>query len=105
MTKGPLYGMSISPNLLRSILLTIALSFVAPVLLFGALLVSLSLIGHIPLLEAIASSMTKQILHFLATFGSYNPFRGLIVIGITCSLVGALFDIYTFYRYQSLRGQ
>ena len=95
--------MSILPNFLRSVLLTIVLSFVAPMLLFGGVLVSLSLSGHIPGLTAIAQSVARQILHFLATFGSGNSFRGLIVIGITCSLVGALFDTYAFYRYQSLR--
>jgi hypothetical protein len=27
-----------------------------------------------------------------------------VVIGLTCSFVGALFDTYAFYRYQNLRG-
>jgi len=95
--------MSILPNFLRSVLLTIVLSFAAPMLLFGGGLVSLSLIGHISGLAASAQSIAERILQFLATFGSGNPFRGLVVIGITCSLVGALFDTYTFYRDRGLR--
>ncbi len=95
--------MSILPNFLRSLLLTIVLSFVAPILLVGGALVSLSLVGYIPGSEAI-ESIADQILQFLAAFGSGNAFGGLIVISLTCSLVGALFDTYAFYRYQSLRG-
>ena len=95
--------MSIVPNFLCSLLLAIVFSFVAPILLVGGVLVSLSLIGYIPGPEGLAESVAEQILHFLATFGSGNPFQGLVVIGLTCSLVGALFDTYAFYRYQSLR--
>ena len=96
--------MSILPNFLRSVMLTIVLSFVAPISLVGGALVSLALIGCIPGPKAIAQLIAEQILQFLATFGSGSPFRGLIVISLTCSLVGALFDTYAFYRYQSLRG-
>lgn len=96
--------MCILPNFLRSLLLTIVLSFIAPLLLVGGTMVSLSLIGYLPGPEGIAEAMPVQILQFLATFGSGNPLRGLIVISLTCSLVGALFDTYAFYRYQSLRG-
>lgn len=96
--------MIILPNFLRSLLLTIVFSFVAPILLVGGAIVSLSLIGYIPGPEGIAEAIAEQILQFLATFGSGNPFRGIVVISLTCSLVAALFDTYAFYRYQSLRG-
>lgn len=95
--------MSILPNFLRSLLLTIIFSFVAPILLLSGALVSLALISYIPGLQGIGQATLGQILQFLATFGSGNPFRGLVVIALTCSLVGALFDTYAFYRYQSLR--
>ena len=91
------------PNFLRSLLLTIIFSFVAPMLLVGVALVSFSLIGYIPGLETMGEAISDQILQFLATFGSGNAFRGLVVIGLTCGLVGALFDTYAFYRYQILR--
>ena len=95
--------MSILPNFLRSLMLTILLSFVAPIFLFGGVLVSLCLIGYIPGIERVAQVIAEQILQFLATFGRRNPFQGLVVIALTCSFVGALFDTYAFYRYQSLR--
>ncbi len=95
--------MSILPSYLLSLLLTIIFSFITPILLIGGALVSVFLIGHIPGLHAISQAITEHILQFLATFGSHNPWRGIVVIGLTCSLVGALFDTYTFYRYQHLR--
>ena len=95
--------MIILPNFLRSLLLAVIFSFVAPILLFAGALVSLCVMGYIPGSEGIAESIANQILQFLATFGSGNSFQGLVVIGLTCSFVGALFDTYAFYRYQSLR--
>lgn len=95
--------MSILPSYLRSLLLTIIFSFITPMLLIGGALVGVFLIGHIPGLQAMSQAIAEHILQFLATFGSHNPWRGIVVICLTCSLVGALFDTYTFYRYQHLR--
>lgn len=95
--------MSIFPNFLRSLLLTSVLSFTAPLLLVGGVWVSLFLLGYIPLLEAIAQTGSEQILNFLAIFGNGCPLEGILVIGCTCGFVGALFDTYAFYRYQTLR--
>lgn len=95
--------MSIFPNFLRSLLLTSIFSFVAPILLVGGALV-ISLIGYIPGLQGMGRAIAEPILQFLATFGSGSSFQGLVVISLTCSFVGALFDTYAFYRYQHLRG-
>jgi hypothetical protein len=83
-------------------MLTILLSFVAPIVLLIVLLLSVFLIGYIPGWENIGQAGTTQLLQFLAVFGSGCPVQGALVIGFTCSLVGALFDTYIFYRYQSL---
>ncbi len=96
--------MSIFPNYLRSLLLTSILSFAAPILLLGGMLASVSILRYIPVLENIGQTSTAQILKFLAIFGSGCPFEGLMVIGFTCSIAGALFDTYAFYNYQNLRG-
>lgn len=95
--------MRIVPNFLRSLLLTSVLSFAAPLLLVGGALVSLSLLGYIPLLEKIGQTGAEQILGFLAIFGSGCPLEGILVIGCACGFVGGLFDTYAFYRYQNLR--
>ncbi len=95
--------MSIFPNFLRSLLLTIIFSFIAPIFLVGGALLCLSLIGYIPGLQGMTEAIAAPILQFLSTFGSGSPLQGLFVIALTCSLVGALFDTYAFYRYQNLR--
>lgn len=96
--------MSILPNFLRSLLLTTILSFTAPILLVGTALTSFSLLSYIPQLEAATQLSIGQVLQFLAVFGNGCPLEGLLVIGLTCGLVGAMFDTYAFYRYQNLRG-
>ncbi|WP_392534939.1 hypothetical protein [Nostoc sp. C117] len=95
--------MTIFTNFLRSLLLTIVFSFIAPMFLVGSGLLLLSAIGHLPSLQEFTEAIATQIVHFLATFGSGTPLRGLLVISLTCSFVGALFDMYAYYRCQILR--
>ncbi|HEY9668237.1 MAG TPA: hypothetical protein V6C91_15610 [Coleofasciculaceae cyanobacterium] len=94
--------MSILPNYLRSLVLTILLCFVAPVVLVATLFAALGTINYIPGLDTISQTGTQQLLQFLSTFGSGCPLQGAMTIGLTCSFVGGLFDTYAFYRYQSL---
>jgi hypothetical protein len=96
--------MSISSAFLRSLLLTSFLSFVTPTLLLGATIVSFAVVGYLPFLESVSRLCIDQILKFLETFGSGNALHGILIIAMTCSLVGTLFDACTFYRYQNLRG-
>ncbi|NEP13382.1 MAG: hypothetical protein F6K14_24880 [Symploca sp. SIO2C1] len=93
--------MSILPSFLRSLALTTLLSFIAPVLLVSTLLTAICVIGYVPGLATIGNSGTAQLLDFLAAFGTGCPLQGIFVIGLTCSLVGALFDTYAFYHYRS----
>ncbi|OCQ97497.1 hypothetical protein BCD67_24605 [Oscillatoriales cyanobacterium USR001] len=88
--------MSILPNFLRSLLLASVFSFIAPLLLIGAVLSCFDLISHLPCLQRVGHFGADQILKFLATFGSGSPIEGFLVIGITFSLVGILFDTYAF---------
>lgn len=95
--------MGIFPDFLRSILLTMVLSFLTPILVISFGLVGSVLIACLPFLKTIGQFSCQQILQFLATFGSGHPFQGSMIIAITCSLVGALFDTYA--SYQSPRSQ
>ncbi|MCW5317572.1 hypothetical protein GTQ43_28340 [Nostoc sp. KVJ3] len=95
--------MTIFINFLRSLLLTIVFSFIAPIFLVGGGLLFLSFIGYFPGLQELTEAIATQIVRFLATFGSGNPLHGLFVISLTCSFVGSLFDTYVYYRYQILR--
>lgn len=94
--------MSILTNYLRSLALSVFLCFATPFAIVAVLLVCLIGIGYVPGFETAGSSGTTQLLQFLAVFGSGSPFEGTMVIGFTCGLVGALFDTYSFYRYQML---
>jgi hypothetical protein len=95
--------MSVFTNFLRSLLLTMFFSFIAPMLLVGGVLFILPLIGHFPALQAATEASSIRIIHFLAIFGTGNSCRGLVTISLTCSFVGALFDTYAYYRCQILR--
>ncbi|MBW4520704.1 MAG: hypothetical protein KME16_13490 [Scytolyngbya sp. HA4215-MV1] len=96
--------MSSSSAFLRSLLLTSFVSFATPVLLVGGAIVTLMLVGCLPLLDSLSQLCLEQLLKFLTTFGSGSALQGVLVIGCTCALVGALFDAYAFYRYQNFRG-
>lgn len=95
--------MSILPNLLRSLILTGIFSFLVPVTFIGIILATLLLLGYIPHLEIVGKAGVNQVSHFLAIFGSGSIARGVLTIGMTGSLVGMLFDAYTFYRHQNFR--
>lgn len=77
-------------------------SFIAPILIIGAILLSVSLLSYIPPVQGIADAICTQILHFLAIFGSGSSLHGIFIIAVTCTFVGALFDAYAFYRYRKL---
>ncbi|HBB35808.1 MAG TPA: hypothetical protein DDZ80_06245 [Cyanobacteria bacterium UBA8803] len=94
--------MSFLPTFLRSLLLTVIISFIAPLVLLAGLLVIVCLIGYVPGLEIIGQTGVTDLWKFLSIFGNGSPIEGAIVIGVTCSLAGALFDTYTFYSYQNL---
>ncbi len=89
--------MSIFSDFLRSLLLTMIFSFLTPTLLIVGGLISFTLMGYLPLLEALGQFWSNQILQFLAIFGRGNPLEGGLIISMTFSLVGALFDTYASY--------
>jgi hypothetical protein len=98
-----LSSMTILMNLLRSLIVTIIFSFIAPLFLVGSILLILSVMGYFPGLQTVTEASARGILHFLAVFGSGTPLRGLLIIALTWSFVGALFDTYAYYRCQILR--
>jgi hypothetical protein len=87
---------------LRSLLLASAISFATPILLIASLLFSLFIVSQVPIMQTIACAIAAQVLNVLSVFGSGSSVEGALVIGLTCSLVGALFDTYAFYRHQIL---
>jgi len=83
---------------LRSLILTMLISFIFPVAILGISLICLALSSHVPVLAAIAQETRHHLLAFLNIFGSGSALHGTIVIGTTCSIVGGLFDLYNFYQ-------
>ncbi|MGB3238143.1 MAG: hypothetical protein WBB29_07595 [Geitlerinemataceae cyanobacterium] len=98
--------MSIVPPFLLSLLVTSLLSFLLPLAVLGAARMSLLLVSSIPVLAQLGDSGNRSLVEFLATFGSGNPVEGVLAIGLTCSVVGSLFDVFVSGRYHlhHLRG-
>jgi hypothetical protein len=94
--------MSILPNLLRSLLITSIFTFLAPALLVSAIWIAFFVLSVLPPLDTIGRMGIEQLTNFLNIFGNGVAGRGLLTICLVCSLVGILFDTYTFYRYQKL---
>ncbi len=83
---------------LRSLLLTMLISFIVPVTMLGISIIGLSLSSHVPMGAAIAQETRHYLLAFLNIFGSGSALHGTVVIGTTCSIVGGLLDVYNFYQ-------
>lgn len=94
--------MSILPNLVRSLLLSILMSFVAPILVMGSFFLLCFSVSFLPILETMGNAGARMITDFLAVFGTGYPLQGVLVIGLACSLVGGLFDLFNFYCYQNM---
>jgi len=92
-------------RLISSLVLTTAFTFSAPIALTGLLLGLLLLMGYIPGCYWVATNCSEQITGFLAVFGSGYPVEGIIVISLAFAFVGGLFDIFNFYRYQTMSGE
>jgi hypothetical protein len=92
-------------TLLRSLLFSTLLSFVAPVLLVGSILAALFATSHVPGFTWVSQTGFSQILQFLTIFGGGYPLQGMLTIAVTFAFVGSLFDLFNFYVYQTNRGQ
>lgn len=91
------------PNLLRSLILTVLLAFVVPLLLVGGVLGLLLGVSYIPGIAAVGQRGMESILHFFSVFGSGYPLLGMLTIGGTCGIVGGVFDVFNFFFFQGVR--
>lgn len=94
--------MSIFSHLIRSLLLTMVFSFLTPLLVMAVGLISFDMMSHLPLVESMGKIGSSQIVKFLSTFGTGHPLQGSLVIAITFSLVGGLFDTYATYHHHRI---
>lgn len=85
-------------NLLKSLLLSLLFSFGSPLILIGLLLSIFSGLSHLPRVGEFAVTGSKSILNFLAIFGNGYPILGVLTIGLTCSLVGGLLELFNIFQ-------
>ncbi|MEM1242309.1 MAG: hypothetical protein AAGI45_20965 [Cyanobacteria bacterium P01_H01_bin.26] len=85
----------------NSLVLTLAICFVLPALGLGIALGTLTL-GVCSPLAAISAVGRDGLLDFLLTFGAGNVGWGIVVICLTLSIVGGLFEVFALYKCQHL---
>jgi hypothetical protein len=89
-------------NILRSIVLTGVFSFILPSAVIGVLALGLYSLSIAPAMGDISQAGLQQMTYVLLIFGNGSAVAGLILINCVCSLVGILFDVFSFYRQQKL---
>lgn len=94
--------MSTLPDLLRSVIIAGIFSFLLPWFAVGALALGFYSVGLSPLTATFSQAGLQALAYILRTFGNGTVVTGLVLIGCVCSLVGVLFDVFTFYRQQKL---
>ncbi|AFY36675.1 hypothetical protein Lepto7376_0231 [[Leptolyngbya] sp. PCC 7376] len=86
-------------KLLPSLLVTIVMSSLAPVMICGLVLAVCSLLLLCP--GVTASILRDGLKEFLQVFGNGNAVEGILTIAITCGFVGGIFETFNFYYYQN----
>ncbi len=89
-------------QLVSSLLLTLFFCFLLPAVGIGMALGVLTLGVWSPL-SAISTVAKDGLMNFLITFGAGDMGHGFMIICLTISIVGGLFDVFTFYKYLYLK--
>lgn len=90
-------------SVMFSLLVTAFVSFATPVVLVGVVLGVLSVLSYIPGFSLLGHCGLAQVIGFLSIFGNGYALEGILIIGLTCSFVGGLFDLSNYHRYQHYR--
>lgn len=83
-----------------SLLITVAMSFLAPLVVCGLILTLGSVLGILPGMAA--EIMISALIDFLKVFGDGQIWEGILVIAIACGFVGGMFETFNFYYYQNM---
>ena len=89
-------------QLFSSLVLTLVICFLLPAAGMGVALGALTLGVWSPL-STISVVGKDYMVDFLITFGAGNMVQGFVIICLTISIVGGLFDMFTFYKYLYLK--
>ncbi|HEY9879960.1 MAG TPA: hypothetical protein V6D29_16010 [Leptolyngbyaceae cyanobacterium] len=88
------------PRRFISLSLTAVFSFLLPLLLIGSIFLSLFGLTTLSWLMPLSQQGLQQFIHVLTTLGSGDPWQGALVVGLTSSTVGVLFDTFASYRFE-----
>ncbi|HEY9762484.1 MAG TPA: hypothetical protein V6D07_08165 [Trichocoleus sp.] len=80
-----------------SLSLTAVFSFLLPLLFIGGIFLGLTVLSW---LLPPSQQGLQQLMHVLNTLGSGSPWQGALVVGLTSSTVGILFDTFASYRFE-----
>lgn len=89
-------------RLFGSLILTLVICFMLPAVGLGVALGALTLGGWSPL-SALSTVGKDYLVDFLITFGAGDVLQGVVIICMTISIVGGLFEMFTFYKYVYLK--
>lgn len=87
---------------LSSLLLTLGICFITPAISLGIALGAFTLGTWSPL-STISTVGKDYLVDFLITFGAGDVVNGIVIICLTISIVGGLFEMFTFYKYGYLK--
>ncbi|ERN40309.1 hypothetical protein KR51_00032550 [Rubidibacter lacunae KORDI 51-2] len=91
-------AMLTGPQWIKSVLLTVLLSFTVPTTAIALALAAMAGARYVPGFEPAGQAGFWRLEAFLAIFGSGCPFWGLLTIGTTGGFVGGLFGLFNGYR-------
>ncbi|NEQ51422.1 MAG: hypothetical protein F6K11_14990 [Leptolyngbya sp. SIO3F4] len=99
---GLVLGEKMGLQLIGSLIITLGICFVIPAVSLGVALGVLTLGAWSPF--AVISTVGKEhLIDFLFTFGAGNVGQGVIMLCLTLSIVGGLFEVFAFYKYVYLK--
>lgn len=89
-------------QLFSSLILTLVICFMLPAIGLGVALGTLTLGVWSPL-STISELGRDHLVDVLMIFGAGNLSHGVVIICLTASIVGGLFEMFTFYKYLYLK--
>ena len=89
-------------QLFSSLILTLVICFMLPAIGLGVAFGALTLGVWSPL-SAVSELGRDQLTDVLITFGAGNLGHGIVAICLTISIVGGMFEMFTFYKYLYLK--
>ncbi|MBV5261618.1 hypothetical protein FLX56_24710 [Synechococcus moorigangaii CMS01] len=92
--------MKVTPRFFPSLLITVTMSFLAPLVVCGLLVTLCAAVGVMT--GATVDLLIEAFANVLKVFGNGRTWEGVLVIAIACGFVGGMFETFNFYYYQNM---